>query len=106
MDGVGATAAGGADISADASRNTHEAASAPTPDPGPGARTTRVDHGLTTVAAALAAVSVLCCAATLWLHPWVGTRADIAPLSIGDVVLGSVWPVVGALVVRARPRAA
>jgi signal transduction histidine kinase len=109
MDAVGATAAGGADISDDAATTLPEAVPAAAPD-APDARDardrSRRDRRLTAVAAGLAAGGTACCALAVWLHAWVGARADIAPLSVGDVVLGSVWPVVGALVVRARPRAA
>jgi signal transduction histidine kinase len=38
--------------------------------------------------------------ANLWLLP----RTPVAPLFVSDVVLAAVWPVVGALVVRAQPR--
>lgn len=56
------------------------------------------------VAAVLAAVSIACCVAVVPLHTWVAARADIPALTFGDLLLGSVWPAVGALVVRARPR--
>lgn len=69
-------------------------------------KTTRVrrDRGLVVTAAVLAAVSVVCCAATPWLQ--VALDAESAPLGdyLPDLVLGTAWPVAGALVVRAQPR--
>ena len=61
------------------------------------------DRQLAVLAAALACVSVACCAASLVLAQSAGSEAD-PDSSPADLVLGTVWPVVGALVVRARPR--
>jgi len=61
------------------------------------------DRLLTALAAALAALSVAGCAAAVPLQRWLDAPTrDLA--TAGDIVLGTVWPVVGALVVRARPR--
>ncbi|UGQ14545.1 histidine kinase [Yinghuangia sp. ASG 101] len=62
------------------------------------------DRGLTAVAAGLAVVAVVSTAAYLPFHAWTANRADIADRSWGDVVLASAWPVIGAFVVRGRPR--
>ncbi|GAA4948923.1 hypothetical protein GCM10023205_06430 [Yinghuangia aomiensis] len=59
---------------------------------------------LVRVAAVLAVVSVVSMAVYPLCHAWVGRRVDLMPLSYGDVVLGSAWPVIGAFVVRGRPR--
>ena len=61
------------------------------------------DRRLVATAFLLASVSVICCAAAVPLQRWLDApTADLATES--DIVLGTVWPVVGALVVRARPR--
>lgn len=69
-------------------------------DTAPGPDETHEDQRLGLLAALLATASVLSCAATVV----VGTGETRLAVSIGDVVLGSVWPVVGALVVRSQPR--
>lgn len=52
----------------------------------------------------VAAVSVVCCAVTPAVQSALGERASDSSGLSADLVLGSVWPVVGALVVRAQPR--
>lgn len=62
------------------------------------------DRLLAGVAVVAATVAVACCAVTPAIQ---ATLADRASGQVGlpsDLVLGSVWPVVGALVVRAQPR--
>ncbi|WP_436786450.1 histidine kinase [Yinghuangia sp. YIM S10712] len=49
-------------------------------------------------------VAVVSTIAYIPFHVWTANRADIAPRSWGDVVLASAWPVIGAFVVRGRPR--
>lgn len=68
-------------------------------DHSPNARNRR----LTMLAAALAAVSATCCATALVLFEGVGIDGAHPPTA-GEYVLGTVWPVTGALIVRARPR--
>jgi signal transduction histidine kinase len=64
----------------------------------------RTDRVLVVTAACLAAMSVVCCAAAIPLRQVVG--ADVVPGAAAppDLVLATVWPLVGALVVRAQPR--
>jgi signal transduction histidine kinase len=62
------------------------------------------DRHLVAIAAVLAAVSVLCCAVTPAVQSAIGDRASDSSGLPSDLVLGSVWPLVGALVVRAQPR--
>ena len=62
------------------------------------------DRVLTGVAAGLAAFSVACCIATVVLHPRLLDSVDVPPLAWSDVVLGTIYPVAGAVVVRSRPR--
>ncbi len=62
------------------------------------------DRALVRIAAGLAALSVACCVTVVLLHAWVTGLAELYPLFVADPLLGSVWPVVGALVVRSRPR--
>ncbi|MGW0876124.1 sensor histidine kinase [Streptomyces sp. NPDC002740] len=38
------------------------------------------------------------------VHDWLAERIAVTPLYWSDLVLGSVWPLVGALVARGRPR--
>ncbi|MDI2126791.1 sensor histidine kinase [Yinghuangia seranimata] len=59
---------------------------------------------LVRTAAVLAVVAVVAMAAYIPVYDWVAARADVVPLSWGDVILGSAWPVIGAFVVRGRPR--
>ena len=56
------------------------------------------------VATALATVSVICCLVARPLSEWLATRTLVAPALWADLVLGTAWPVAGALVVRAAPR--
>nr|WP_245599102.1 histidine kinase [Embleya scabrispora] len=62
------------------------------------------DRTLVRIACALAGIAVACCAAVPPTHAWVSARADVTPLYWSDLVLGAVWPVLGAFVVRGRPR--
>jgi signal transduction histidine kinase len=64
----------------------------------------RGDRARVITAACLAAVSAACCVAAIPLRQQVG--ADVVPGAAAppDLVLGTVWPLVGALVVRAQPR--
>jgi signal transduction histidine kinase len=62
------------------------------------------DRVLSGVAAGLAAFSVACCIAAVVLHPRLLGSVDVPPLAWSDVVLGTIWPVAGAVVVRSRPR--
>ena len=68
------------------------------------ARPALQDRHLVALAAVLAAVSVLCCAVTPAVQAALGDRASRDVGLPSDLVLGSVWPFVGALVVRAQPR--
>lgn len=56
------------------------------------------------IAAVLAVVAVVSSAAYVPFYQWTADRTELRPLSTGDVVLGSAWPVIGAFVVRGRPR--
>jgi signal transduction histidine kinase len=62
------------------------------------------DRRRVAVAVSLAAVSTICCLLMIPLHPRLGSRVAPGDLLWSDLVLGSVWPIVGALVVRAQPR--
>ncbi|GAA0967077.1 sensor histidine kinase [Actinocorallia libanotica] len=62
------------------------------------------DRALVRAACAVAAAGVLSCAAVIPLHHWVAARAEIIPLYSADLVLGTVWPAVGALVAVRQPR--
>ncbi|WP_435742321.1 sensor histidine kinase [Nocardioides sp. SYSU DS0663] len=60
------------------------------------------DRTLRLVATVLATVAVLCCAAVHPLQAVLDGRTYAG--DVADLTLGIAWPVVGALVVRARPR--
>ncbi len=62
------------------------------------------DQVLSGIAAGLAAFSVACCIATVVLHPRLLDGVDVPSLAWSDVVLGTIYPVAGAVVVRSRPR--
>jgi len=62
------------------------------------------DRVLTGIASGLAAASVACCVTVVVLHPWLLDGADVPALVWSDVVLGTIYPVAGAVVVRSRPR--
>ena len=62
------------------------------------------DRVLSGVAAGLAAFSVACCIASVVLHPRLLDGVDVPPLAWSDVVLGTIYPMAGAAVVRSRPR--
>lgn len=59
---------------------------------------------LIALATALAVIAVVSSAAYVPLYHWTADRTELRALSAGDVVLGSAWPVIGAFVVRGRPR--
>ena len=62
------------------------------------------DRVLSGVAAGLAVLSVVCCVAAVVLHPKLLGDLDVRPLSWSDVVLGTVYPLAGAVIVHSRPR--
>lgn len=64
---------------------------------------TLTDRRLVLLAAAAAAVSTACCSAAVVLFEVVGVADSPGPL-LDEYVLGTVWPVVGALIVRGQPR--
>jgi signal transduction histidine kinase len=55
-------------------------------------------------AVGLAVVSICCCLIVVPWHRWLAARADINPLGWVDLLMGVVWPTVGALLVRSQPR--
>ena len=63
----------------------------------------RSDRRLVLLAAALAGLSTLCCAAALVAFELVGVADSPGPLP-DEYILGTVWPIVGALIVRGQPR--
>ena len=63
----------------------------------------RSDRRLVLLAAALACLSTLCCAAALVSFELVGVANSPGPLP-DEYILGTVWPIVGALIVRGQPR--
>ena len=62
------------------------------------------DRVLSGVAAGLALLSVACCAAAIILHPRLLDGVDVPAIAWSDVVLGTIYPVAGAVIVRTRPR--
>lgn len=62
------------------------------------------DRRLAGLAAAVAGVSTACCVLAVVLAVRGDQVGIVDGIVAGDVVLGSVWPVVGALIVRAQPR--
>jgi signal transduction histidine kinase len=60
----------------------------------------REERQLVVLAAVVAGLSVVCCLAALLVG---GGGYDLG-VTIGDIVLATVWPVVGVLIVRAQPR--
>jgi hypothetical protein len=62
------------------------------------------DRRLAGLAAAVAGVSTACCVLAVVLAVRGDQVGIVDGIVAGDVVLGSVWPVVGALIVRAKPR--
>jgi hypothetical protein len=62
------------------------------------------DRVLTGLAAGLASLSVVCCVAAAFLHPRLLDSLDVPALSWSDLVLGTIYPVAGAVIVRSRPR--
>jgi signal transduction histidine kinase len=68
------------------------------------ARPVLADRHLVALAATVATVALVCCAVTPAVQSALGDRASDHVGLPSDLVLGSVWPFVGALVVRAQPR--
>jgi signal transduction histidine kinase len=64
--------------------------------------TVPADRRLVALAGTLALLSTCCCVAALVLIEVVGVAGDPV-VSAEDYVLGTVWPVVGALIVRSKP---
>ncbi|MGX1883316.1 sensor histidine kinase [Streptomyces sp. NPDC055287] len=64
----------------------------------------RRDRALRRTAYAMAAVGTAACAATVPAYFWLGRRVELSPMYWSDLVLGSVWPLLGAVVARSRPR--
>jgi signal transduction histidine kinase len=62
------------------------------------------DRVLSGGAAGLALISVVCCLASAVLHPMLLGDVDVPRLAWSDVVLGTVYPLAGAVVLRSRPR--
>lgn len=67
-------------------------------------RSERGDRARVVAAALLALVSIAGCVAAVPLKAAVGTDLVPGAAEPADLVLGTVWPVVGALIVRAQPR--
>ncbi|MGV9501005.1 sensor histidine kinase [Streptomyces sp. NPDC003642] len=64
----------------------------------------RGDRALRHTAYALAGVGTAGCVATVPVHHWMAERVAVTPLYWSDLVLGTVWPLVGAVIARGRPR--
>ncbi len=62
------------------------------------------DRVVTGLAAGLAALSVVCSVAAAILHPRLLGGLDVPALTWSDLVLATVYPVAGAVIVRSRPR--
>ncbi|WP_146240506.1 sensor histidine kinase [Williamsia limnetica] len=62
------------------------------------------DRGLRRAALVGGIVAVACVAGTLVLHWELTRRVDVDPVYASDLVLGSVWPVAGVVVVYQQPR--
>ncbi len=82
---------------------------------GPGSRVSGVERGAgatrltgplvaAALATALATVSVVCCVVSVPLAAYLSSRTSVTSILWADFVLGTVWPVAGAVVVRASPR--
>ena len=56
------------------------------------------------LAAVIAGISTACCLATIPLTAALGAERTLGAAEPSDVALGIAWPVIGAAVVRARPR--
>jgi signal transduction histidine kinase len=63
----------------------------------------RTDRGRALLGVVIAAVSVLCCAVAWVLFSVVRIGGTASPTG-GEYVLGTVWPIVGAMIIAARPR--
>ncbi|WP_190217519.1 sensor histidine kinase [Streptomyces griseosporeus] len=64
----------------------------------------RGDRVLRRTAYGIAVLGAAGCVATVPVHDWLAERITVAPLYWSDLVLGTVWPLVGAVVARGRPR--
>ncbi|MCF2530047.1 sensor histidine kinase [Yinghuangia soli] len=62
------------------------------------------DARLRMIAAVLACTAVVGTAVYVPYHYWLAQRAELFEMIWSDVALGAAWPVVGAFVVRVRPR--
>jgi signal transduction histidine kinase len=62
------------------------------------------DRARVRAAAVIAVVGVTCALAAVPANLWLLPRAPVTRLVVSDVVLATVWPLVGVLVVRAQPR--
>ncbi len=62
------------------------------------------DQVLRGTAAGLAVVSVTCCILAVYLRPHLLGDLDVPRLELSDLVLGTVYPVAGAVILSARPR--
>jgi signal transduction histidine kinase len=65
--------------------------------------TERTDRRRVLLGALIAAVSVGCCAVAWVLYELVTIEGAVPPTG-GEYVLGTVWPIVGVLIIRAQPR--
>ncbi|MDT0569785.1 histidine kinase [Streptomyces sp. DSM 3412] len=64
----------------------------------------RRDRVLRHTAYGIAGLGTAGCVATVPVHGWLAERIVVTPLYWSDLVLGTVWPLVGAVVARGRPR--
>ncbi|MEU6688314.1 ATP-binding protein [Streptomyces sp. NPDC046832] len=64
----------------------------------------RGDRILRHIAYGIAGLGTAGCVATVPVHDWLAERIAVTPLYWSDLVLGTVWPLVGAVVARGRPR--
>ncbi|AWT41006.1 two-component sensor histidine kinase [Streptomyces actuosus] len=64
----------------------------------------RGDRVLRRTAYGIAVLGAAGCVATVPVHDWLAERITVAPLYWSDLVLGTVWPLVGAVAARGRPR--
>lgn len=62
------------------------------------------DRALIVLAVGLAVLSVACCATAIVLHRVLLGEVDVPALTFADIVLGTVYPVAGAIVIGSRPR--
>lgn len=64
----------------------------------------RGDRTLRRTAYGISGLGTAGCVATVPVHDWLAERIAVTPLYWSDLVLGTVWPLVGAVVARSRPR--